>query len=163
MPVENKIHQGCRTIPHLVWLSFTFQHTCCLPGEFIIDQRQWSSLPKPPLFPPSFPISSFLPAVTIFSIPAYQLPAQGYVKGVCKSCKALGKACGVVTRMGMKEKGPVHAASVGTEPSSHGAHSPLQAVLQRAAGDIGEAEIVSPETRGKMSWIQSKDEAWTMN
>lgn len=48
--------------------------------------------------------------------------------------------------MGTKGKGPLHAASVGTEPSSHAAHSPLQAVLQRAAGDMGEAETVSPET-----------------
>lgn len=122
MPVENKIHQGRRTIPHLVWLSFTFQPTGCLPGEFIIDQRQWSSLPRPPLFPPSFPISSSFPAVTAFSIPSCQLPAQGCVKGVCKSCEALGTARGVATRMGMKEKGTVHAVSLATEPSSHAAH-----------------------------------------
>lgn len=140
MPVENKIHQGRRTIPHLVWLSFTFQPTGCLLGEFIIDQRQWSSLPRPPLFPPSFPTSSFLPAVTIFSIPSCQLPGQSCVKGVCKSSKALGKAHGVATRVGMKEKGLVHAASPGTEPSSHAAHSPFQAVLQRGAGGMGEAE-----------------------
>lgn len=87
MPVENKIHQGHRTIPHVVWPSFTFQLTGCVPGEFIIDQRQWSCFPRSPLLPPSFPIFSFFPAVTIFSIPSCQLPAQGYVKGVCKSYK----------------------------------------------------------------------------
>lgn len=160
MPVENKIHQGHRTIPHLVWLSFTFQPTGCLPGEFIIDQRQWSCLPRPPLFPPSFPISSFFPAVTIFSIPSCQLPAQAYVKGVCKSYKALGKVRGVATRMRV-EKGPVHGARVGTELSSHAAHSPLQAVLQRAAGNMGEAETVSPEIWEKE--VMDLKQRWGLN
>lgn len=162
MPVENKIHQGRRTILHLVWLSFTFQPTGCLPGEFIIDQRQWSSLPRPTLFPPSFPISSFFPAVTVFSIPSCELPAQGYVKGVCRSYRALGKAPGVATKWDEGE---------GASPCSKCGHwailtccsqPPAGCATETTRGHGGGRNRVSPETWEKKSWIQNKDEAWTM-
>lgn len=150
MPVENKIHQGRRTIPHLVWLSFTFQPTGCLPGEFIIDQRQWSCLPRPPLFPPSFPISSFFPAVTIFSLPSCQLPAQGCVRGVCKSYKALGKAHFVATRRGIKGKGPDRAARVGMELSSHAVTAPWRLCYREQQGTWGRQKL-SLQRLGKKS------------
>lgn len=77
-----------------------------------------------------------------------------------KKLQTLEKARGVATRMGMKEKGTVHAPSVGTELSSHVAHSPLQTMLQTAAGDMGEAETQSLQSHEeKKLCIQSKDEA----
>lgn len=117
-------------------------------------------------FPQALTASSLLPHFLLLSCyhhllhPILPTSCPGIGKRSVQKLQTLGKARGVATRMGMKEKGTVHAPSVGTELSSHVAHSPLQTMLQTAAGDMGEAETQSLQSHEeKKLCIQSKDEA----